>query len=311
MGVVFAILGRKASDVFSNSDLWLGFVGAQACSLLTILTTGVTLVLLNGPPVSYGQAIRAVALSVAFFLFLPSRLSDGLKPLYLSAVSGQPVTRGIATVMAERFLDLVVVGGLVAMAIVLVASDVHQSALLGAAAVFWLIVSVGVIGIVLIWRAPMLFDRVIAILPFERLRNLANDLVVAVRATVAPQRLAMALGTASLTWLISLALFDVFLKMAGSIELTIAQVLVVFVMASAGLALAIAPGGIGTFEAGFVAGMSLYGYAFDEALLLAVVVRVATMSVPLVIVAGMILAGDVDITSLIKRLRRPDARRAA
>ena len=76
-----------------------------------------------------------------------------------------------------------------------------------------------------------------------------------------------------------------------------------FVLATIGLAIAVAPGGLGTFEAAVMIGLSAHGYALSEAAILAVAFRVGNLVPSAVVVVVMVLRDEVNLTTLIRRTR--------
>ena len=77
------------------------------------------------------------------------------------------------------------------------------------------------------------------------------------------------LGTFVLTFLIWVSYFltfFIFINYAMGIELSILQILSIFIISSVAMSIPLAPGGAGTFQAGIVFAFSLYGVSKEEAL---------------------------------------------
>ncbi|MEM1400832.1 MAG: lysylphosphatidylglycerol synthase transmembrane domain-containing protein [Pseudomonadota bacterium] len=291
-----------------SSQFWIAYFLAASAALVSLLSNGATIKILNGAPVRYREALSAGALVVALFPLLPSRLSEGLKPLYLSSASGQPFSHGLAALIGERFLDLIVVGCLALCSLALVAVA-DQSLLLVAVATFWLVTCVGGAGLIVVTKNVDRISALVQRLPVAFLRKLILLFCEGLQQKLKIASLLSALPFVVVTWMFSVLKIYLFVNIAGSIELSLSQILVVFVIATAGLAVAVTPGGIGTFEASFAALLALYGYDLDEGLFLAITFRLAILFPSVCLVAYLVLSGQLDLTRLLAklRLRRSDA----
>jgi hypothetical protein len=69
----------------------------------------------------------------------------------------------------------------------------------------------------------------------------------------------------------------VFLNLAGSHRLALAQAAIIFVLTLAGGIVAVLPAGIGTFQAAALIGLISFGYSEEESLVLAVVLQVQAL----------------------------------
>lgn len=279
-----------------------GALAAMPFSFVCLALVAFNLSLLSGGTVGFLHAFKAASLVTPLFLILPSRLSEFAKPLYLMSAAKLPLARGLAVVAVERFLDIVCLAAMVVVAASLIGPG-SAPALRFAAIVFAAIAAVGVCGIVVLLALPGTIGRILGWIPLEGLRHKAQTLVVAARETVSPPRLAGALIVCALTWAGSYASFWTFLNIAGQHPLSWSAVLQVFVLSTIGLAVAVAPGGLGTFEAAVMIGLSAHGYELSEAAILAVAFRLANLVPSAVIVVVMVLRDEVNLATLIRRLR--------
>ena len=102
--------------------------------------------------------------------------------------------------------------------------------------------------------------RIIGHLPFAWLRSLLAALVAATHEIASVPRLLAAMLLSTVIWALSYAgAILCFIAAAGPISLTPVQVLIVFVFATAGFAVAIAPGGLGTYEAAVIISLGMFG----------------------------------------------------
>lgn len=302
IALAFALRSRVEGIVPHAGEIALAMLAVQPFIALVLVIQGAVTRMLAGASVTLLHGIKAMALGAIGFLLLPGRMSEGLKPLYLASVSGLPLPRGASVLLVERFIDVICVALLILLTLSLTGSSPvidHALLLLGTLAV------AGVIGLGIVIWAPKIMDRLIERLPWASLRTMAQQLVAAMRETVAPKRLIAAGMFAILTWCCSYALFYTFLKLAASLPLTAAEILTVFTLSTIGLAVAVAPGGLGTFEAAMSLGLVHHGFALPESLMLAICIRLANIALPAGIVAWMVLRDDASVARLLQNVRGP------
>lgn len=89
----------------------------------------------------------------------------------------------------------------------------------------------------------------------------------------------------------SLGIFYVFYNTSGLPELSLFQVLMVFLVATLGLVVTITPGGLGTYEAATVAVLTQFGVNWEGALAFAIGSRLCWMAIPIALGLVAILNG--------------------
>lgn len=270
--VVLALITTGAGAYLSLS-MFLAGLAIQPLNALSSLFAGSRIRVLSGDAVPRHEAFKAVCLANALMFVLPSRLSDLVKPIFLADRCGLPVLNGLAVIMFERMIDVIIVAIGVSFVTILIAGNSLTGIL-----PFW----IGLAAIVCIATYVILFRPgailvLIRQLPGETLRRRLVELFSGVSSAVTPRAIPSALGWGVLAWLVSWSMFYVFIRIAGSVPPTLESSLVTFLAASIGLAAAVAPGGLGTFEAATVAALSLYGYPLPEALALAVGLHLAVL----------------------------------
>lgn len=304
--IFIAVLGWALSDRIGvpglSARLSWGALAVLPYSLACLALVALNLSTLSGGSVGYRHAFRAASLVTPLFLMLPSRLSELVKPLYLMSAAKLPLAKGLAIVTVERILDVVCVAALIALAATLAVPG-SAGTLQYSAVLFASVAAAGLCGIVVLLTIPGWIDRILNGIPLEGLRRNLQALVLATRETVSPPRLAGALVVCILAWASSYASFWTFLNIAGQHPLSWSAVLQVFVLSTIGLAVAVAPGGLGTFEAAVMLGLSAHGYELSEAAILAVAFRLANLVPSAMVVVLMVLLDEVNLRTLIRRAR--------
>lgn len=254
------------------------------------------------------DAFKAITLTNSFLFVVPSRLSDLLKPLYLLEKSNLPLTTGVAIVAFERIIDIVVVAiGVSILALILAGRG------MGAALQVWLaLASIAILGALCVLYRPQYIAGLLQLLPAGRPRAVMLGLLQSVSSAVAPRDIPRATVFAVAAWVLSWAVFHVFLMLVGNGPIALDCSLAVFLAASIGLATAVAPGGLGTFEAAVVVALGWYGYPVAEALSFAIGLHIASLGYQLPLSLGLGIRGDISLNEFVRKAkelvnRRPSA----
>jgi uncharacterized membrane protein YbhN (UPF0104 family) len=261
--------------------------------------------LLCDPPVGVWPAAKAAALSGTLTFVLPGRLAELAKPVYLSERCGVPPSRALAVLAVERFLDIVIVAASLAVGSILLA----HPALISSLSLWGSLALVGVAGAGVFLAWPQLVDRIVALMPFAALRRATGAFLAEVRGSMSGRRLILATALGIGAWLASFGLVYFAIEWFGSIPIGLSGTLLVFLAGVAGIAIAVAPAGIGTFEAAMVLALKLYGYGVGEALGLALLIRIGNAGFVPLIAAGVILREGTGLRWLTARVKAVLARR--
>lgn len=255
--------------------------------------------------VTWWTGFKGVALTNTLLYVFPSRLAELVKPVYFSQVAQMPILRGTALVAVERLMDAVIVAVGLGLGVLLIAAPELESAFL-----FWGTLAFVCVGVAIaLLRWGHLFEWVIRLIPWRLVQDMLTRLLHEVRATITPARLPAALVWSLLTWTCSFATVHTLLNLGGSIPLSLADSFLVFLAGTVGIAVAVAPGGLGTFEAGIVVTLNLLGYSVPEALALSLLIRAANLGVLPLLVAWTMATDGIGLAALaekVRQLRRRD-----
>jgi uncharacterized membrane protein YbhN (UPF0104 family) len=297
--IVCGFAALLLSDRFAglSSQYLFAALAVQPINAASIALIALRTRIVSNGSVSWWPAVKATALTSTLLYVLPSRLSELIKPIYLAETCGIPLVRGMAIITVERFLDVVVVmAALLFSAFILSNSELHWTlvVLVG-------ITAVGFAGCLLLYFRPDAIKRLLSFVPWPQVRVMAERLMTEVRTSIAPQPLSWAMLVSVLAWIASFLMVQMLFATAGSIPLTLASTLVVFLAGSLGLAVAVAPGGLGTFEAGIAMSLKLFGYETGEAISLALVLRVANLGFLPLLAAWAVARDGIGFAALIER----------
>ncbi len=251
---------------------WKAFLVAQIPSALALGAIAFRTSYLSGGLVPIGTALRGNSLALSGTLVLPAGLSEFGKRLHFRAICGYPVPKGLKLVIEERIWDAVSLGLVILVTLVLAGGRAESATLNNA---LWITSAVGIAGLALLLGMPGLARRIPLLARLDERH-----------AIFRPRPWSMlvgSLGLSVLIWALSVLLMAVTYHFSGLPALDLNQILILFTVATLGLAVSITPGSLGTFEGSVVGVLALYGVPWDAALAFAIGFRISWMCVPVAV----------------------------
>jgi uncharacterized membrane protein YbhN (UPF0104 family) len=99
-------------------------------------------------------------------------------------------------------------------------------------------------------------------------------------------------------WLLYFTVTAAFLAFAADINLTLAEYFVVFVVSSVAMSIPLAPAGTGTYHAGLMFALGLYGVGKEEALATAFVLHLVQVAPPMLVAVLVFWSKNLELMSL-------------
>jgi uncharacterized membrane protein YbhN (UPF0104 family) len=246
---------------------WFRLAAAQAFFLVLMVPPALRLAFLLQGEVGFSGALAAELLGLALNNILPARLGELGKAAYLRRQAGINLGRGLGMIFWERFYDLNAVLALGLSATLALGRDFATYPLLACVLGLWLFLFLHRV-------RPGLAERLVGLLPWERLRLLASETLVHLRGGFGA-RFFCGVGLYTvLTWTCYFAFNWLVLRWVAGLELGFLQVLTVFVAGVLGMAVPSSPGGLGVYEAAVLVTLGWFGAGKEEALAAAVLLRV-------------------------------------
>lgn len=299
MGAVVTTFVVSHAAEHLTARLLFAIILVQPLNCLSIFLAAGRLNVLSKRTVALWSAAKAQSLTILALYVLPTRASEVIKPLYIADHLQMPLSRALAIVFCERLSDLFIMAGAVLVAAVCLVSGVVKLATL-----YWIGVTVAVIILCLgiVWQ-PGIFKKMIDLLPWQRFATLLNRLLSEARNVLDPRLIPRVLCLGAGAWLGSYVMTYLLLQHAGQHLVGPEGTLLVFLAGTAGLIVAVAPAGLGTFEGAIVMALGVYGYTFSEGLALAVALRIASVGPSLLIAIYVLAREKTGIHVLIQRVR--------
>jgi uncharacterized protein (TIRG00374 family) len=254
---------------------WWSLALAQLVLILSLIPSILRFRFLFRGRIGVGLAAKAVLIGWGVNNLLPARLGEAAKAAVLRRHGGVAWSLGAGLIFWERFSDLNALALLAILALGLMGVPVIWAPLLIAVVGLWLTLAA-------LHHFADRIDRWLARLPWDRPREFAVDTLSALRSGLSRRFLAALAGYAALVWVFFPLPNFVVYNLAAGLDLTVGQVLIVFVVSGLGTATPSVPGGIGVYEAAAVWVLSWFGVPKEQALTAAVIQHLIQMLPPTV-----------------------------
>lgn len=261
---------------------WLGLLVTGVLSVAQYLPVALRISYLTHWQASLLVSLKASVFCLGVNNILPAKLGEVAKAYYLRKKTGITLGKGLGMIFWERFFDLNILLLMGLMAAFLLGKNIVVAPLGLVVGGIWATV------IVFRWK-PGLASLVAKMLPGEKVKNLFHDVMHQLQCRVSPRFFAALTGYSLVVWAGFAVVYFSAIWLMGELQLTFAQTLTVFVVASIGFAAPSSPGGVGVFEGAFVFAMSLFKVERETALAIALVLRFMFF-VPTVLAALYVMA---------------------
>ena len=217
-------------------------------------------------------AINAQILAVGMNVFLPAKLGEVAKAVYLRHYAGYKFGKSMGCVFWERFFDLNMLLLLGLFYTFLFKKTQFAFSLSIVTVILW--------ALLLVLRfIPASREAIISLLYFKRLQSIARDAIVMLSTGMHVQYLCGLFLLTSIIWVLYFMQYVVILQWSSGFELAFYPLLAVFFFGAGGMAIPVTPGSIGVYEAAVVWALTLQGIPKEEALAAGIVLH-AFCSIP-------------------------------
>jgi hypothetical protein len=276
-GIDFKELGAS----FLRFDA-LAIVGTTLVSFVGYWAMALRMNFLTGYNCGNWVGLKAFLLSMAVNNVAPAKLGELAKAFYLRRECAYTLSQSISLVFWERFFDL---NAILAMGLVVAFHFKLKMAFFPLAIVvssIW-----ACLYFVRMW--PKKAERIIELIPFERLRGFIIDVKLQLVHGVSLRYLIFLGFYTALVWLLYAIPTFLTLYWVVGLKLTMGQALAVFILSALGMAMPSSPGAVGVFEAAIIFGLGLF--KVDKELALAIGLLIHMMQyIPTTVAGLMVLA---------------------
>ncbi len=286
---------REIPKFFSQDILW-GMIANQPLLLIGIIPIGMRLSLFACKNQSLLKtSCKASILSIGLNVIIPVRLSEFIKPIILNLDANVKISAGISALFLERISDLMI--------IVLISFF--------AISFTWLKISINylclLIGFIVLLLCLLKYSKrynLTKFIPWKNIRKLYVDIIKNISENLKNGVLKKGLFYGSLGWVCSFLSVFIFMKVAGSIELSIFECLILFLATTLAIAVPSLPSGVGSFEAGATWVLQSNGYSIEEAFVLSVGLHISQLVLAVVLSVLFIIFSDYSFKELRANLKR-------
>jgi uncharacterized membrane protein YbhN (UPF0104 family) len=300
-----AVLLGAAAWMIDPARLWQSLTPAMALAVLpavAICLAGTApqavrlAVLAGGPAPSIIVSWKAFILTATLNSFIPGRIAELVKPMFLNEHASVPLGNGFAALFLERVLDVAILFGWT----VIVASMafVHLDWKFAAGVFVGLL---GFMGVIPLFECHLL--RLSQFIPMERARAFYADALAHTASTIREGRIITAFILGVIGWMLPIVGFYVFLQLALPVPIGFEGALSLFVVTTFSYLIPVLPAGMGAFEAGAVFVLQFYHVPAEQGLALGIVLHAGNI-LAMLLAGGAILTHDrIGLGEFIKKIK--------
>lgn len=204
---------------------------------------------------------------------LPAKLGEGIKVIILSNEPAIEIKEAISVVFWERFADINMVICLGLLATFSTGSVTLILPLASAIGIAWLIILAAAF-------KPEMTIGLISLIPWGSVRHHCNSLIKELTSRLSARVLGPLLCFTLPIWVATFTSFYFVLNVGANLDLTMTQIMFVFVASVLGAIIPAAPASIGVYESFVVAALSIYGVPKEEGLAIAVTIHLIQIFLP-------------------------------
>lgn len=251
----------------------LALIGTLAYSFVSYIPLALRFNFLTKGVAGFLTALKASVFCLGINNMFPAKLGEVAKAFYLRRKTGIPLGHGLGLIFWERFADLncLLLLGLVTAAFM--NSPMALAPLVVVVGCLW-------IGVLLIRHVPRAGDVFLKLVPGGRLKSLCSEVMLQLKEKKPLSFLLGLSGYSALFWAGNVSVNFLVIYWVAHLDITYAQALTVFVVATLGFATPSSPGALGVVEAAFVLSLSWFGVGKPQALAVALMFRIATFIPP-------------------------------
>jgi len=248
-------------------------LGTLAYSFVPYIPLALRFSFLTRGVAGFTTSLKACVFCLGINNMFPAKLGEVAKAFYLRRKTGINLGHGLGLIFWERFADL---NCLLLLGLITAAFMNSPMALAPLAVVvggLWACV-------LLIRHVPRSRDLFLKLVPGARLKTLTSEIFLQLQERK-PASFVLGLGGYSaLFWIGNVSVNFLVIFWVAQLDISYAQALTVFVVATLGFATPSSPGALGVVEAAFVLSLSWFGVGKPQALAVALLFRVATFIPP-------------------------------
>lgn len=237
------------------------------------------------------NSLKASVFCLGINNMFPAKLGEVAKAFYLRRKTGIPLGQGLGLIFWERFADLNCLLLLGLFTAASMGSNIALAPLIAVVGALWA-------GVLLIRFAPQSAQFFMRFVPGQRLKSLFTDIIQQLQERKSPAFFLKLSSLSLLFWIANMSVSFMIIFWVAQVDITYAQGLTVFVVATLGFATPSSPGALGVVEAAFVLAMSWFGVDKPQALAVALLFRIATFIPPTLAALYVMMQSGLNVKSI-------------
>lgn len=231
-------------------------------------------------------------------VILPAKLGEVSRLLYLRNFYHFPLNYGLGAMVIERGADIFIMVCLLAIG----AGIATGNDLLQMACIVFVAMIIG--GIVALKRGNGITQALLRKIPSRFVRIYSKKIIRLILRDLGVERTLQVLGYTLALRIVYFLTFLFFIQEVASLNLSLGELFIIYLVSSIAWAIPLSPGGTGTFHAGLVMAMGWYGIGKEEGLAIAVVLHLLLNLVPMASALLIVLFKDISVSGMVRMEKR-------
>lgn len=241
---------------------------------------------------------QAYILSVGLNTFIPGRISEIVKVLFLKEWNNISVNKSSVGVLLERLIDLLILISLVFLGFGSLWLDTNKYFLI---TIFFVLI---VLFLIFVSLYADLICRFIDTFPFNKFKDNLKKIILNFKDIIRSKGFTIAFFLSMLSWLGSFLMVYLIVRLIYGPAVSLNDTLIIFSALSLGRAIPGLPGGFGTYEASIVLSMEYLGFGFSESLATALTIHISQIFFVTLISLSLFIKKGLGLSFLIKKFKR-------
>ncbi len=218
---------------------------------------------------SFKASLQAYFLASLLNIILPGRLGELSRLFFLKKFFKIPYNNSFAIFTLDRSFDVLFIALATIFGIGLLVSDNAYSYYLPMIFIIFL-----TLFFYLIKQKKEFIFYLLRYIPSRFLKIYIKKIIITISKTLTLSIFFSASFYTSLVWFINASFFIVFLKYVVNFDLSITQYFLVYLASAIGMAIPIAPAGVGTFHLAVIYMLTSYGIVYEKAVATAILLHI-------------------------------------
>jgi len=239
------------------------------------------------------SSFEVIVLSGLINFILPAKLGELSKAFYLNKLYKIELPFGFNLIIYERILDIFLLALLAIFAIMEIFNDVHL--------IFYLVIFFFSFWIFLLLIKSNYLNFLLERLLGSKFSNSLISTKELLAKNFTLKKFTLSIIFTTFVWLSFMLTTFLVIESSNISNLSLADIILVFIVSAISMSISLTPGGVGFFQAGIIFALGLFNVSHNEALSLGIILHIVLLLPSMFVAIIVFLKKEIAISSLVKK----------